>query len=138
MSRFEYDVTRHASDTFDKVVYFCSVSGQCGIDEITKAVWNGVKRNELSEFVEFLHDYVRLHFNDEQRLMDEHQYPKTVPHKQAHDILKNRVASIQTVMRNPDVRSDELLVLVAELQNDFKNHLHSEDRLLADFIRNQR
>ena len=36
MSRFEYDVTQHASDTFDKVVYFCSVSGQCGIDEITK------------------------------------------------------------------------------------------------------
>jgi hypothetical protein len=36
MDRFEYDITQHASDTFDKVVYFCSKSGQCGIEEIAK------------------------------------------------------------------------------------------------------
>jgi hypothetical protein len=36
MDRFEYDITQHASDTFDRVVYFCSKSGRCGIEEITK------------------------------------------------------------------------------------------------------
>ena len=36
MTRFEYEITRHSADTFDKVVYFCSKSGQCGIDEVSK------------------------------------------------------------------------------------------------------
>ncbi len=36
MTRFEYDITRHSADTFNKVIYFCSESGECGIDEVSK------------------------------------------------------------------------------------------------------
>ena len=36
MTRFEYEITRHSADTFNKVVYFCSKSGQCGIDEVSR------------------------------------------------------------------------------------------------------
>jgi hypothetical protein len=36
MERFEYEITQHSSDTFDKIIYFCSASGQCGIDEVSK------------------------------------------------------------------------------------------------------
>ncbi len=36
MTRFEYEITRHPADTFNKIVYFCSKSGQCGIDEISQ------------------------------------------------------------------------------------------------------
>ena len=36
MERFEYEITQHSSETFDKVIYFCSKSGQCGIDEVSK------------------------------------------------------------------------------------------------------
>lgn len=36
MERFEYEITRHSSDTFDKVIYFCSESGKCSIDEVSK------------------------------------------------------------------------------------------------------
>ena len=36
MKRFEYEITKHSADTFDKVVYFCSETGQCSIDEISR------------------------------------------------------------------------------------------------------
>jgi hypothetical protein len=36
MERFEYEITQHSSDTFDKIIYFCSEVGQCGIDEVSK------------------------------------------------------------------------------------------------------
>ncbi|MGD9107409.1 MAG: hypothetical protein PVH55_12190 [Desulfobacterales bacterium] len=36
MERFEYEITQHSAETFDKVIYFCSKSGQCGIDEVSK------------------------------------------------------------------------------------------------------
>ena len=36
MKRFEYKITTHSADTFDKIIYFCSKSGQCDIDEVSK------------------------------------------------------------------------------------------------------
>ena len=36
MERFEYKITKHSSEIFDKIIYFCSESGQCGINEISK------------------------------------------------------------------------------------------------------
>ena len=36
MERFEYKITKHSSETFDKIIYFCSESGQCGINEVSK------------------------------------------------------------------------------------------------------
>ena len=36
MKRFEYKITKHLADTFDKIIYFCSKSGECSIDEVSK------------------------------------------------------------------------------------------------------
>ena len=60
MKRFEYEITQHLADTFDKIVYFCSKSGQCSIDEVskyqTKILTNilnnrGKKAGSLSKFL---------------------------------------------------------------------------------------
>lgn len=34
MERFEYEITTHSSETFRRVVYFCSQEGSCGIQEV--------------------------------------------------------------------------------------------------------
>ena len=36
MKRFEYEITQHSAETFDKVVYFCSEAGECSLDEVSK------------------------------------------------------------------------------------------------------
>lgn len=36
MERFEYKITKHSAETFDKIIYFCSEFGQCGINEVSK------------------------------------------------------------------------------------------------------
>ena len=36
MERFEYKITNHSADTFDKIIYFCSEFGLCGINEVSK------------------------------------------------------------------------------------------------------
>lgn len=36
MELFEYKITKHSAETFDKIIYFCSEFGQCGIDEVSK------------------------------------------------------------------------------------------------------
>ena len=34
MTRYEYDITRHSSESFNRVVYFCTDKGDCRIDEV--------------------------------------------------------------------------------------------------------
>jgi hypothetical protein len=36
MKNFEYEISRHSADSFNKVVYFCSESGQCSLDEVSQ------------------------------------------------------------------------------------------------------
>jgi hypothetical protein len=36
MKRFEYQITQHSAADFDKVVYFCSESGECSLDEVSR------------------------------------------------------------------------------------------------------
>jgi hypothetical protein len=34
MQRFEYVITKHEADKFNQLVYFCSESGECDLDEV--------------------------------------------------------------------------------------------------------
>ena len=34
MKRFEYEITRHPADTYKQVVYFCTETGECTLDEV--------------------------------------------------------------------------------------------------------
>jgi len=34
MKRFEYEITKHPADTFNQVVYFCSETGECSVNEV--------------------------------------------------------------------------------------------------------
>ncbi|MFH1625351.1 MAG: hypothetical protein ABID54_09390 [Pseudomonadota bacterium] len=35
MERFQYEITKHPSETFRELVYFCSESGECNLEEVT-------------------------------------------------------------------------------------------------------
>jgi len=34
MKGFEYEITRHPAETFKQVIYFCTESGECTLDEV--------------------------------------------------------------------------------------------------------
>ena len=34
MKGFEYEISKHPSDQFRQVVYFCSASGECNLNEV--------------------------------------------------------------------------------------------------------
>jgi len=34
MKTFEYEITQHSADTFREVVYFCTETGECTLDEV--------------------------------------------------------------------------------------------------------
>ena len=34
MIKFQYDITKHSSDEFTQLVYFCTDSGECDFDQL--------------------------------------------------------------------------------------------------------
>ncbi|MBN2032817.1 MAG: hypothetical protein JW836_06030 [Deltaproteobacteria bacterium] len=34
MPRFEYEITKHPAEQFDRLVYFCTDRGECGVSEL--------------------------------------------------------------------------------------------------------
>ena len=35
MKRFEYEITKHAASTFNQLVYFCTATGECNLEEVS-------------------------------------------------------------------------------------------------------
>ncbi len=36
MTRYEYSITSHSAEDFSSIVYFCSETGECGLEEIDR------------------------------------------------------------------------------------------------------
>ena len=34
MSNFEYEITKHTAQAFEKIIYFCTETGDCTLDEV--------------------------------------------------------------------------------------------------------
>ena len=34
MAEFVYEITRHPAEIFEQVIYFCSESGECGLEQV--------------------------------------------------------------------------------------------------------
>ena len=48
MNRFEYDITLHGAEEYQKVIYFCSGNGECVVDEVP-GVQPSILTNVLNE-----------------------------------------------------------------------------------------
>ena len=107
----------------------------CHINNLNRSIWNGADPCVLREFVNFLHDYVRLHFNDEQRLMEEFRYDDMQKHMDEHRVLTDRVMAVKSALQSNEATGDHLLQYLTELQELFRVHVTSVDGSFADFIR---
>jgi len=34
MKGFEYEITKHPAEAFEQIIYFCTETGQCSLDEV--------------------------------------------------------------------------------------------------------
>ena len=48
MNQFEYDITTHTAEDFNKLVYFCSEHGECKLDQLQPDQLN-ILKNILNE-----------------------------------------------------------------------------------------
>jgi hemerythrin-like metal-binding protein len=103
--------------------------------ELVRAVMKNRTEKDLTSFITFLEDYARLHFFDEERLMERHQFPGYEAQKHAHRELTARVESMRALASSSQLTQDAVVEIVADLADWFVNHIVKMDKPLGNFLR---
>lgn len=107
------------------------------INALLEACAQGKGRDQMTETVSFLNQYVERHFGDEERLQQSSGYPNYASHKTFHDGYKRQLNdSTQALLREgPTVKA---LGQVNQLAGVLVSHIRMEDRKLAKYLKEGR
>jgi hemerythrin-like metal-binding protein len=102
------------------------------VNKLHSSVNNPLRQADVLKNLDELVDYTNWHFNHEERLMREYEYPDMISHLKMHEILMEKA----NVIRNKFKAKEE--GAASELNNLIKtwliNHIHTVDNKLAAFL----
>jgi hemerythrin len=103
--------------------------------KLIDAIKQGMGKEEIIKTLNFLKEYVIIHFSDEEMLMKENNYSDYSVHKHYHDEFKMTVEELSQQLTNEGT-SWELINNVTFSLNDWLvNHIKSEDFRMAAYIK---
>ena len=104
------------------------------VNNLMTACSQGKGRDQIQQTVTFLSNYVVKHFQDEERLQAQSNYPNYPAHKQFHDGYRRQLAQVsqELLPEGPTVKAlGDLNRVVAVLIS----HIRTEDKRLARHIK---
>lgn len=106
---------------------------QC-INDLLEACSQGKGRDKIIETLQFLENYTKKHFGDEEALQKRFGYPDYTNHKRYHETFKKTVSDITAQMK----ATGPTVALVAKVNTSiaswFVNHIKNEDTKVARHI----
>ena len=106
------------------------------INNLLDACGQGKGRDEIKNTINFLTDYTIKHFNDEERLQKQYNYPDYAAHRKLHDEFKEEVRKIA----NEFEENGTSVVLTFKVNNVIASwlikHIKGEDKKVAAYIKN--
>ena len=106
------------------------------VNDLMDACSQGQGRAQIQKTVNFLTDYVVKHFQDEERLQTQNQYPGYSGHKTFHDGYRRQLSqTAQSLLQEgPTVKAlGDLNRVVGVLVA----HIRTEDKRLARYVKEQ-
>ena len=106
------------------------------INNLLNACSQGKGRDEIKNTIKFLTDYTVKHFNDEEKLQKQYNYPDYAAHKKLHDDFKEEVSKIIDEYEE----NGTSVVLTFKVNNTIASwlikHIKGEDKKVANYIKN--
>jgi hemerythrin len=102
-------------------------------DELHTAMAAGNAKAKLSETLNSLIAYTKMHFANEERLMIAHKYPDYQAHKLLHDKLTAQVVEFQKDFAAG--RTVLTIDLMQFLKNWLSQHIGKTDQKVAEFLK---
>ena len=105
------------------------------INALGSAMMQGGAKEEAARLIEFLAEYVVIHFGAEEKYMTDFGYAGYALHKTKHEWFKKEFSDIRAMLDaggiTPEVimRGNNLLIIW------FSNHIRSIDMMLGSFLK---
>lgn len=107
------------------------------LDRLMLAVSQGEATHAIKETLQFLNEYVALHFLTEETLMEHHGYPELHDHKVQHEWFKNELVDLAQACCQEDHVPGQATDLIAHLTDWLLNHVLYTDQILGTFLKDK-
>jgi hemerythrin-like metal-binding protein len=102
------------------------------MNELRQAVVHGECREQISEVLDRLIEFTRMHFSSEEQLMERYSYPDLATHRAAHQrILAQILQSSHRVQHGEQIQMRPLLCMLRESYTD---HIEDMDQKYGPWL----
>ncbi|MBE9562750.1 MAG: bacteriohemerythrin [Proteobacteria bacterium] len=105
------------------------------IKDLIMSLGNEDREDEVGQIIEFLKEYVIIHFDTEEQLMQEHNYSGYLAHKIQHTCFIQRFAKFEKDYKANGGRLYLTLQIQEELVKWLLNHISGTDKKLGIFLK---
>ena len=103
------------------------------IDALHVALQVGEGKEEVQQTMNFLQNYVKIHFKHEEALMVEYEYPDLEAHKKSHLEFIKEIARLGLLIAERDT-TNNIMEVTYFCMDWLKKHIGVTDRKVADYI----
>lgn len=103
------------------------------VDALQDAMKSGKGKEEVLGTLNFLKNYVKIHFKHEEGLQEEYDYPEIEAHKVLHEDFVNQISNLSKLIEVNTSTTNAMKVTYFCMEW-LKEHIGVEDRKLAQHI----
>jgi hemerythrin len=104
------------------------------VDSLAEAMWAGKGKGEIEQTIDFLWDYVAIHFREEEALMIKGNYPGYSAQKSAHEKFAKEIDEMRTKYLSGEASSATAIELLTQACNWLREHIRVMDKAIGDFV----
>lgn len=92
---------------------------------------------KVKETITFMQDYVIYHFNDEEKLMEEINYPEVELHKKIHEDFKAGINSYVDKFSAGDFNEETVQEFGGKIMTWLIFHVGKQDQKIGEYVKSQ-
>ncbi len=104
-------------------------------DDLAEAIFAGQGQAELEKTIDFLAEYTRFHFRDEEATMVENAYPAYAAQKSAHERFESEIGELRRKYQAGEVQGGLAVEVLTKACTWFKEHIRTLDRALGGYLK---
>jgi len=105
------------------------------INKLHMAIRTAEAEDIVPKILEELMEYVKIHFETEERYLELANYPDFEEHKEIHARLAAKVTDMYCNLANSEILFEDMIELYLFLQEWLNSHLLDDDKLYIPFLK---
>lgn len=102
--------------------------------ELSESMMKGKGKENIIKTVDFLNNYVKTHFEEEEKIQQKTNYPKYLDHKKNHEYFIDQLQKLTVKIKENPTASINAIELNKLISGWFINHIKKMDVEVASHI----